>query len=377
MPSSTTFGKTVSFTGSVTNDGTSTNGEEDFTSVTFADDNSQGLSPSVPDPGPLAVGTTAFFFGTALISNGPDSTAQVKLRATGITASATVADPQTTFASAAFTVTDAVVLSVGAERKRDGSYTPCPSTCSVSVADELRYTVRVDNLSDVTASDVWVSAPTPSGTMNLGTSTIPSSSITLGGGQSMTYVREVAVNDELQLGQLVTFQATATYDASAGLTTLDDEAAGGSPSSFHLSEVDSLPPIAPDCSAVSATPGLLKADGKLHQVALSGATHASGEPLTYSITGVTQDEPTTGGFRNDLTTPDANGVSGNKVSLRGERNPSLNGRVYRIHYVVKDGSGDDCSGFATVGVPVRKGVAPVDDGAQASWNSFTGALVAS
>ena len=131
----------------------------------------------------------------------------------------------------------------------------------------------------------------------------------------------------------------------------------------------------PDCSDVVATPKVLKADGKLHEVALTGASDADGDALIYSITAVSQDEPTSGGFRNDLNTPDAIGVSGNTVSLRGERNPSLNGRVYRIHYTVTAGDGLQCTGFATVGVPTRKNVVPVDDGAQASWNSYTGALV--
>ena len=131
---------------------------------------------------------------------------------------------------------------------------------------------------------------------------------------------------------------------------------------------------APDCSAVVVSPSALKADGKVHQVALSGATSDTGDALTYDITSVTQDEPTVGGWRQDLKSPDANGLDGGEVSLRGERNPSLNGRVYRIAYTVSANPGESCSGIETVGVPVRKAAA-VDDGNQASWNSFTGVLV--
>lgn len=131
---------------------------------------------------------------------------------------------------------------------------------------------------------------------------------------------------------------------------------------------------AADCSTVIASPSTLKADGKVHEVALSGATIANGDALTYAITGVTQDEPTVGGWRQDLKTPDANGLNGDKVSLRAERNPSLNGRIYRISYTVSADHGGGCSGIETVGVPVRKAAA-VDDGNEASWNSFTGALV--
>lgn len=130
----------------------------------------------------------------------------------------------------------------------------------------------------------------------------------------------------------------------------------------------------PVCSAVSATPGVLKADERMQPVTLAGATDPNGDPLTYTINAVTQDEPTSGGWKQDTKTPDAVGVSANAVSLRGERNPSLNGRVYRIAFTVSDGS-QSCSGVAKVSVEAKKGITAVDDGNQASWNSFTGALV--
>ncbi len=131
---------------------------------------------------------------------------------------------------------------------------------------------------------------------------------------------------------------------------------------------------APDCSAVTVRPETLKSDSKLQRVTISGATVEDGDTISYMITGVTQDEPTSGGWRQDLKMPDANGIDAAQVSLRGERNPSLNGRVYRISYTVTSGRGGDCFGIETVGVPVRK-VAAVDDGDLASWNSFTGELI--
>jgi hypothetical protein len=132
---------------------------------------------------------------------------------------------------------------------------------------------------------------------------------------------------------------------------------------------------APDCSVVIVSPNDLKADSKLHEVRLSGATVANDAAITYKITGVTQDEPTTGGWRQDLKTPDANGLGADRVSLRGERNPSLNGRVYRIAYRVSAEQGGTCTGVEIVRVSPNKATA-VDDGDQASWNSFTGQLLA-
>jgi len=131
---------------------------------------------------------------------------------------------------------------------------------------------------------------------------------------------------------------------------------------------------APDCSALNISPATLKSDSKLHPVTISGATADDGATLSYAITGVTQDEPTSGGWRQDLKMPDANGIDAGHVSLRGERNPSLNGRVYRVSYSVTSSRGGDCFGVETVAVPTNKGAA-VDDGDQASWNSFTGELI--
>jgi hypothetical protein len=131
---------------------------------------------------------------------------------------------------------------------------------------------------------------------------------------------------------------------------------------------------APDCSAINISPDTLKSDSKLHRVTISGATADDGDTISYAITGVTQDEPTSGGWRQDLKMPDANGIDAGQVSLRGERNPSLNGRVYRVSYSVTSGRGGSCFGVETVGVATHKGAA-VDDGDQASWNSFTGELI--
>jgi hypothetical protein len=70
-------------------------------------------------------------------------------------------------------------------------------------------------------------------------------------------------------------------------------------------------------------------------------------------------------------------------STQAERNPTLNGRVYRIAYTVSDGHGGTCSGTAGMGgdtnakvsVPRKNGAPAVDNGDTNSWNSFTGQQV--
>ena len=106
-------------------------------------------------------------------------------------------------------------------------------------------------------------------------------------------------------------------------------------------------------------------------ITLSGATDADGDPLTWSITKVTQDEKVTKAISKNDKGPDAKRVPGkpNQIELRAERIGDGNGRVYRIHYVVADGQGGTCSGIEKVGVPKNKNGNAVDNTAK-KYNSF-------
>jgi hypothetical protein len=120
----------------------------------------------------------------------------------------------------------------------------------------------------------------------------------------------------------------------------------------------------PVCTALSAGPALWPPNHKLVKVTLTGATDQDGNALTYTITGVTQDEPLLGLGSGD-TSPDAVAVSGhaNQVLLRAERDGTGDGRVYRIATTVSDGVGGQCTGTAIVGVPHdQSGPAAVDSG---------------
>ncbi len=121
---------------------------------------------------------------------------------------------------------------------------------------------------------------------------------------------------------------------------------------------------APDCSAVAPRPASLwPPNRRFHTVTLDGATDPDGDPLTLTITGVTQDEPVSGpGGRS--TSPDARlGPASNEVQLRAERSGSGDGRIYRIAFTVADPHGGSCSGLVTVGVPHdRSGTPAVDSG---------------
>lgn len=120
---------------------------------------------------------------------------------------------------------------------------------------------------------------------------------------------------------------------------------------------------APVCTAAQAIPNLLwPANGQFSSIGIIGVGDPDDDPVSLSITGVTQDEPTSGLVTGD-TGPDAT-VSGSNVNVRAQRDAGGNGRVYRIQFGASDGNGGSCTGSVTVGVPnsQRPGQAIVDDG---------------
>ena len=127
----------------------------------------------------------------------------------------------------------------------------------------------------------------------------------------------------------------------------------------------------PDCSGVKPDVRTLwPPNHKYRLITLSGATDPDGDPVTLTITGVTQDEPLNGLGDGD-TSPDAKaGPTSNRVFVRAERSGKGNGRVYRIAFAGSDGEGGTCTGHVTVGVPhdQGKGSTPVDSGS--TVNSF-------
>lgn len=131
------------------------------------------------------------------------------------------------------------------------------------------------------------------------------------------------------------------------------------------------PNVAPGCAnVVPSKTKLWSPQRALVLVAVSGATDANGDPLTFAITAVTQDEKTKLVSGPGDRSPDAQRVSGkpHQIKLRAERAPKGNGRVYRIVYTVSDGRGGTCSGVEKVGVPIRQGGTAKANSTQ--YNSF-------
>jgi len=98
-------------------------------------------------------------------------------------------------------------------------------------------------------------------------------------------------------------------------------------------------------------------------VSIVGVSDLDGDPVTITISAITQDEPVDrGGGGNPC--PDAAGVVGGIAGIRAERRGSGDGRVYHVAFVADDGRGGQCDGTATVCVPIsqKPGGACVDQG---------------
>jgi len=106
----------------------------------------------------------------------------------------------------------------------------------------------------------------------------------------------------------------------------------------------------PDCSAMKATPDVLPSlNRSWFPVTIGGATEPDGEPMTLTITSVTQNQPVRG--PGDPTSPDAMRLFANQLLLRAEAAPVGSGRVYRINVTVTDVKGGTCTRSLRVRIP--------------------------
>jgi len=107
----------------------------------------------------------------------------------------------------------------------------------------------------------------------------------------------------------------------------------------------------PDCgAAVPSTGALWPPNHKNRTVKVAGVTDADGDPITITITSISQDEPLNA-LGDGNTCPDADGVGTDAASIRSERSGTADGRVYTIGFEAADGQGGQCTGEVTVCVP--------------------------
>ena len=115
----------------------------------------------------------------------------------------------------------------------------------------------------------------------------------------------------------------------------------------------------PDCSAAAASVAQLwPPNHKLVPVGVGGVTDPQGQPLTITVDGIWQDEPTDALGDGD-TCPDAAGVGTSTAQVRAERSGTPrtpgDGRVYHLAFTATDPDGHRCSGAVTTCVPHDQG----------------------
>ena len=150
-------------------------------------------------------------------------------------------------------------------------------------------------------------------------------------------------------------------DVSTGVCVPPEPGASCPSTTTTTTTTTTIPNRPPDCSGAVASPNELSPPN--HQfvnVSVGGLTDPDGDPVTLTITGITQDEPVKGAGTGN-TCPDAAGVGTAMASLRAERSGSGDGRVYHVAFRADDGKGGACSGSVAVCVPVAR--ACVDQGA--------------
>jgi hypothetical protein len=115
-----------------------------------------------------------------------------------------------------------------------------------------------------------------------------------------------------------------------------------------------------DCSgAFAGRATLWPPNHAMVPVFISGVTSTGDDPITITVTGITQDEPLNGTGDGD-TCPDGS-VDDGLAYVRAERAGGGNGRVYVVSFHATDGSAS-CDGSVTVSVPHDRKSTAVDDG---------------
>jgi len=146
----------------------------------------------------------------------------------------------------------------------------------------------------------------------------------------------------------------------AFVLTVSDGMASSTPASVSVT----ITPMGsvPVCDLAAAkTPMIWPPNHKLVRSEITGVSDPNNNPVTLTILGVTQDEPTQGLGDGDTATDAVR--NGSTVLLRAERAGSGNGRTYSIEFRATNASGGSCTGRVSVCVPKNaSSTSCVDDG---------------
>ena len=232
----------------------------------------------------------------------------------------------------------------------------------VTEGDNIVYSLVATNLGPTTATGVQVTDPVPAGTTFVSASggcahaagIVTCTAGTLAPGASQAFSITVLALP----GTSVTNTATV-----AGLQP-DPNLAN------NTASVTTSINLNPVCTAAATGLGdLWPPNHKYVAGQISGVTDPDGDPITLTITGITQDEPVDGEADGN-TSPDATIGTAGAFQVRAERSGQGDGRVYIVAFNATDAQGGECSGALAVGVPHDQGGQPVPiDSAPPSFDS--------
>ena len=151
---------------------------------------------------------------------------------------------------------------------------------------------------------------------------------------------------------------TGTVSTTGGSVSNTASASSNNPdpvSSNNNSTTTAAVNHAPSCGGASATgPSIWPPNHRMVWFSIVGVTDSDGNPVTVTITGIRQDEPTNGLGDGD-TAVDGIVGPGNSFAVRAERAGGRDGRVYYVSFTGSDGAGGSCTGTTTIGVPHDQG----------------------
>jgi uncharacterized repeat protein (TIGR01451 family) len=219
------------------------------------------------------------------------------------------------------------------------------------------YTLTATNAGPDAAEDVFVYSPVPAGTRFVQATTSQGSCSAEAGGPIACSVGSIPPGAEATASvsllvdpsttvAAITNKESSPFALGAHVTGPNHDTNSANNSAFFSTPVQLGSNRPPDCSAVRATPAALwPPSHTLRRIAIGGATDPDDDPVTITITDVSQDEPVG-------SSPDANfGATSDSLLLRAERDGDGDGRVYRIDFTADDNRGGSCSEAVTVGVP--------------------------
>jgi hypothetical protein len=201
---------------------------------------------------------------------------------------------------------------------------PCQSTIDANPGVPLTFTVQASDAAAVPGGLATMSATT----LPAGSSVSPAPSATLVTNPALAFSWTPTVGD---IGSHTA--AFSTRDVCGDVQTCSYTIKVNAP---------------PNCGSVTASiPNPQFNDNTFQLVTLTGATDPDGDPITYEVTGVFQDEAL------GALCPDAQiiGVDGYVRRERDNAGAGGNGRVYTVHFIARDDKGGSCTGSATVCVP--------------------------